>query len=178
MPTPAANDGRVEMWCGGVRSGLSVTAPFVWRCPGNLAVAPFPHPAHRTGRADFPHPALFQNIKPSHSHGRCSPAAGVSVNRYSACCHHYPGGTVECVPRSLLGRHRPSSLLWRVGFHDDISRPAQCSFALRPAEPADLLRGRFKECFSAFVTSWTAPCASGRSESWPGRICTDVSTVP
>ena len=49
---------------------------------------------------------------------------------------------------------------------------------LRPAWPADLLRDRFKKCFSPFVTSWTAPCASGRSESWPGRICTDGLTVP
>ncbi|WP_293026022.1 transposase, partial [Pandoraea sp.] len=40
--------GRVEMWRGGRRSGLSVTAPFVWRCPKNLTIAPFPHPAHRT----------------------------------------------------------------------------------------------------------------------------------
>ncbi|WP_367190429.1 transposase [Burkholderia sp. Ed8] len=56
--------GRVEMWRGGSRPGLSVAAPFVWRCPNNLTIAPFPHPAHRTGRADFPHPALFQNIKP------------------------------------------------------------------------------------------------------------------
>ena len=53
--------GRVEMWRGGSRVGLSVAAPFVWRCPDNLAVAPFPHPAHRTGRADLPHPALGQD---------------------------------------------------------------------------------------------------------------------
>ena len=39
--------GRVEMWRGGRRSGLSVSAPFVWRCPSNLAVAPFPHSPHR-----------------------------------------------------------------------------------------------------------------------------------
>ena len=34
------------------------------------------------------------------------------------------------------------------------------------------------KCFSPFVASWTAPCASGRSERWPGRISTDESTVP
>jgi hypothetical protein len=39
--------GRVEMWRGGSRFGLSVAAPFVWRCPSNLALTPFPHPAHR-----------------------------------------------------------------------------------------------------------------------------------
>src|SRR6516225_3562493 len=31
---------------------------FVWRCVTGSAVAPFPHPAHRTGLADCPHPAL------------------------------------------------------------------------------------------------------------------------
>lgn len=101
-----------------------------------------------------------------------------TVDLYPACCHHYPGGTIGCVSRSLLRRRRPSSLLGRVGFHNGISRPARCSFALRPAGSVDLLRGRFKKCFSPFVTSWTAPCTSGRSESWPGRFCTDVSTVP
>lgn len=34
------------------------------------------------------------------------------------------------------------------------------------------------KCFSPFVASWTAPCASGRSERWPGRISTDGSIVP
>ena len=57
--------GRVEMWRGSSRFGLSVSAPFVWRCLSNLAVTPFPHPPHRTGHADFPHPALGQNLTPS-----------------------------------------------------------------------------------------------------------------
>src|SRR6267154_937316 len=48
-------DGRVEMWRGFCRSDISVSAPFVWRCLSGSTVAPFPHPAHRTGRADFPH---------------------------------------------------------------------------------------------------------------------------
>ena len=55
--------GRVKMWRGNRKSGLSVSAPFVWRCPNNQAIAPFPHPAHRTRRADFPHRALFQNFQ-------------------------------------------------------------------------------------------------------------------
>jgi len=69
--------GRVEMWRGCSRSGLSVAAPFVWRCPSNLAVAPFPHPAHRTGHADFPHPALGQDFTPS-------PTIGCGLLRSSA----------------------------------------------------------------------------------------------
>src|SRR5277367_4432180 len=53
------------MWRGGSRFGLSVAASFVLRCPSNLAVTPFPHPAHRTGHADCPHPALGQDLTPS-----------------------------------------------------------------------------------------------------------------
>src|ERR1700693_1257124 len=36
-------------------------------------MAPFPHPAHRTGQADFPHPALGQDSTPSLS--RATPSA-------------------------------------------------------------------------------------------------------
>lgn len=71
--------GRVEMWRGGLRRGLSVSAPFVRRCLTSRAITSFPHPARRTGLADFPHPALFQNIKPSRSKSWCSWAAGLSV---------------------------------------------------------------------------------------------------
>jgi hypothetical protein len=41
------------MWRGGGRSSISVAAPFVWRCLTGPAVAPFPHPAHRTGAGWF-----------------------------------------------------------------------------------------------------------------------------
>ena len=74
--------GRVEKWRGGGRLGLSVAAPFVWRCPSSLAMTPFPLPAHRTGRADFPHPALFQGFRPSHSARRHDRATGGSVPRF------------------------------------------------------------------------------------------------
>ena len=57
--------GKVEVWRGDVRLSMSVPAPFVWRCLSGSAVAPFPHPAHRTGRANFPHPALGQDLTPS-----------------------------------------------------------------------------------------------------------------
>ena len=57
--------GRVGMWRGGGRLGMSVSAPFVWRCLSGSAIAPFPHPSHRTQRADFPHCALGQDFTPS-----------------------------------------------------------------------------------------------------------------
>src|SRR5712691_8033641 len=63
--------GRVEMWCGGCRSNISVAAPFVWRCLNGSTMAPFPHPAHQTGQADFPHPALGQDFTLS----RATPSA-------------------------------------------------------------------------------------------------------
>ena len=56
--------GRVEMWRGGFRLNISVAASFVWRCLSGSAMTPFPHPAHRTGQADFPHPALGQDFTP------------------------------------------------------------------------------------------------------------------
>src|SRR5215471_6085389 len=65
--------GRVEMWRGCGRPNISVAAPFVWRRLTGSAVAPFPYLAHRTGRADFPHPALGQDITPSPT-ARCAHA--------------------------------------------------------------------------------------------------------
>src|SRR4030081_2281304 len=65
--------GRVEMWRGGGRPNISVAASFVWRCLSGSTVTPFPHPAHRTGRADLPHPALGQDITPLLS--RATPSA-------------------------------------------------------------------------------------------------------
>ena len=53
--------GRVRMWRGGLRCSLSVAAPFVWRCLNSRTLTPFPHPAHRTGHAELPHPALGQD---------------------------------------------------------------------------------------------------------------------
>src|ERR1700730_1330477 len=37
-----AGSGRVGMWRGGVRSTMSVAAPFVWRCLSGSAITPFP----------------------------------------------------------------------------------------------------------------------------------------
>jgi len=58
---------------------ISVTASFVWRCLSSSAMTPFPHPAHRTGQADFPHPALGQDFTPLLS--RATPSA---VSEHSA----------------------------------------------------------------------------------------------
>jgi len=78
-PAPERTDavGRVGMWRGGGRSNISVSASFVWRCLSGSTVAPFPHPAHRTGHADLPHPALGQALTPSPTTRRAQARSGV-----------------------------------------------------------------------------------------------------
>src|SRR6267378_6390957 len=68
--------GRVEVWRGGCRSNISVTAPFVWRCLTGSTMTPFPHLAHRTGHADHPHPALGQDLTPSPTTRRAQAGTG------------------------------------------------------------------------------------------------------
>jgi hypothetical protein len=75
--------GRVEMWRGCGRPNISVSAPFVWRCLTNSTLAPSPHPARQTGRADFPHPAFSRPVKPSLSAGR-----HVALERYRGRVSH------------------------------------------------------------------------------------------
>ena len=52
---------RVESRCDAVALGssISVATPFVRWCLTGSTMAPFSHPAHRTGQADFPHPACM-----------------------------------------------------------------------------------------------------------------------
>src|SRR6202165_3650213 len=64
---------RVESRCDAVALGssISVAAPFVRRCLTSSTMSPFSHPVHRTGQADFPHPALGQDFTLS----RATPSA-------------------------------------------------------------------------------------------------------
>jgi hypothetical protein len=61
-----------SLWSRGVarwfRWSLSVADSFVCRCLTSSTMLPFPHPAHRTGRADLPHPALGEDSHNRHSH--------------------------------------------------------------------------------------------------------------
>src|SRR5258708_7256620 len=49
---------RVGMWRSGVRWEIAVAGLFGCRCPTSRAMPPFPHPAHRTRRAQLRHRAL------------------------------------------------------------------------------------------------------------------------
>jgi hypothetical protein len=62
-------DSTSTMWRSRSMFGLSVVASFVWWCPNNFALTPFPHPAHRTRHADLSHPTLGQDITPSYTAG-------------------------------------------------------------------------------------------------------------
>src|SRR5712691_6463088 len=76
-----ASPGRVGMWRGGGRPGMSVSASFVWRCLSGSAIAPFPHPSHRTQRADFPHCALGQDFTPSSTARRVQAGSDARARR-------------------------------------------------------------------------------------------------
>ena len=60
---PGDRHSKVESRCGAVSLGriYLLTASFVWRCLTSPSVLPFPHPAHQTGHAVFPHPAFVQS---------------------------------------------------------------------------------------------------------------------
>src|SRR5665648_973470 len=98
------------MWRGGVRQNISVTASFVWRCLNGSTMAPFPHPAHRTGQADFPHPALGQDFTPSLS--RATPSAVSEHSPEFIGCPISRSFTTYCVCLEL--RSLPSTGVTRL----------------------------------------------------------------
>src|SRR5450830_1584683 len=101
---------RVEMWRGGFRQNISVAASFVWRCLNGSTMAPFPHPAHRTGQADFPHPALGQDFTPSLS--RATPSAVSEHSPEFIGCPISRSFTTYCVCLEL--RSLPSTGVTRL----------------------------------------------------------------
>jgi hypothetical protein len=58
-----SENGRVERWRGGLGFGIIPCRGFPVCVSLSTCRAPFPPPAHRTGRADFPHPALGQGSR-------------------------------------------------------------------------------------------------------------------
>ncbi len=116
-----AENGRVEMWRGGVRLSLSVAASFGWRCLNSLTITPFPHPAHRTGHADLPHPALGQDTclctrkvmrsSPDPPHRAVLPRRAPTVrSAHNRQCHHLGG---HSLPGSQSGFFLRFSV-WRL----------------------------------------------------------------
>jgi hypothetical protein len=112
----------VESRCGAVTLGRTYpfAAPFVWRCLRSSPMAPFPHPAHRTGRADFRHPALGQDITPSPTAGHVpaqpdardrSTRRGARVDRSRSCfVRPYACCATTGAPAGLRGYRAPGML--------------------------------------------------------------------
>src|SRR3984893_17526945 len=98
------------MWRGGFRPNISVAASFVWRCLSGSAMTPFPHPAHRTGQADLPHPALGQDFTPSLS--RATPSAVSEHSSELIGCPISRSFTTYCVCLEL--RSLPSTGVTRL----------------------------------------------------------------
>src|SRR6202022_381018 len=136
--------GRVEMWRGGFRLNISVAASFVWRCLSGSAVTPFPHPAHRTGQADLPHPALGQDFTPSLS--RATPSAVSEHSSELIGCPISRSFATYCVCLEL--RSLPSTGVTRLQRYYEPLRP--------PKAPGLSLTG-FRLVID-LTTLWGFPC--------------------
>ena len=92
---------------------ISVAASFDWRCLSGSTMAPFPHPAHRTGQADFPHPALGQDFTPLLS--RATPSAVSEHSLELIGCPISMSFTTYCVCLEL--RSLPSTGITRLHWY-------------------------------------------------------------
>src|SRR2546430_310926 len=113
------------MWRVGCRLNISVAASFVWRCLSGSTMAPFPHPAHRTGQADFPHPALGQDFTLS----RATPSAASEHLLELIGCPISRSFTTYCVCLEL--RSLPSAGVTRLPrYYEPLRHPRAPSLSL------------------------------------------------
>src|SRR5258706_9168501 len=86
-------------------------------------MAPFPHPAHRTGQADLPHPALGQDFTPSLS--RATPSAVSEHSSELIGCPISRSLTTSCVCLEL--RSLPSTGIARLQRYNEPLRHPRAS---------------------------------------------------
>src|SRR6516165_2422691 len=113
-----------------VRFGLSVAGPFVCRCLTSRTLLPFPHPAHRTGRACFRHPALGEDSRISRSHLHVTPSAtsenSLGVIRLIA---NLPSVVASCVRLQL--KPLPSTGVTRLHrYYEPLRHPSRPGLSL------------------------------------------------
>ena len=114
------------MWRGDCRPNISVAAPFVWRCLSGSALAPSPHPAHRTGHADLPHPALGQDTTPR---SRATPSAVLEHSSELIGCPISRSLTTFCVRLEL--RSLPSTGVTRLQrYYEPLRHPGAPGLSL------------------------------------------------
>src|SRR5438132_14252359 len=119
--------GRVGVWRSGGRPSISVAAPFGWRCLTGSTMTPFPHPAHRTGHADLPHPALGQDLTPLLS--RATPSAVSEHFSELIGCPISRSVTTYCVCPEL--RPLPSTGITRLQrYYEPLRHPRAPSLSL------------------------------------------------
>ena len=106
---------------------MSVAASFVWRCLSSSTMAPFPHPAHRTGQADFPHLALGQDLTPLLS--RATPSAVSEHSSEFIGCPISRSVATYCVCLEL--RSLPSTGVTRLPrYYEPLRHPRAPSLSL------------------------------------------------
>jgi len=98
---------------------LSVAVPFVWCCPSNQTINPFPHPTHRTGRPDFPYPALGRDNIPFADGTRCNDTQSKALYQDRSTAIH---AVVAPVGRASTLRHPTPPGLSLTGVLLSISR--------------------------------------------------------
>jgi hypothetical protein len=107
-------------------ASLAAHSP-VWRCLNGSTMAPFPHPAHRTGQADLPHPALGQDFTPSLS--RATPSAVSEHSSEFIGCPISRSFTTYCVCLEL--RSLPSTGVTRLQrYYEPLRHPKAPSLSL------------------------------------------------
>src|SRR5258706_12515270 len=132
------------MWRGGCRPDISVAAPFVWRCLSGSTVTPFPHPAHRRGRADLPHPALGQDLSPLLS--RATPSAVSEPFAEFIVAQSPRSFTTYCVCLEL--RSLPSTGITQLHrYYEPLRHPKAPSLSLAGFQ-----------LVVALTTPWGVPC--------------------
>ena len=137
-------------------------------------MAPFPHPAHRTGQADFPHPALGQDFTlsratPSAASGHLLELIGFPISRsfttYCVCLElrSLPSTGVTRLPRyyeplrhpkapdlSLTGFRLVIDLTTLWGFPCCVRFPCVHAVATTPAQRLGVLFALLHPAVSAF----------------------------
>ena len=136
------------MWRGGCRLNISVAASFDWRCLSGSTMAPFPHPAHRTGQADFPHPALGQDFTPLLS--RATPSAVSEHFLELIGCPISMSFTTYCVCLELEVPSPPPALPGLTGTTNLSATPGRPACPSRASGWSSLTAPRGFPCFVRF----------------------------
>ena len=160
-----------------VRCSLSVADPFVCQCLTSWTMLPSSHPAHRTGRAERPHPALGESVtmSPTGSYAfspsrlndllhqrlqqsRCLPCCSdcYRVERTSSradltpAVDHHLSRRTRLLRLSSTGSINPLVWVECVKIRRPVqSRPARLSVAGRPARSS--ARGGYREILCVYV---------------------------